>query len=173
MSLYTEEKVNSYSPDYQYQPSVSPLAGGGYVVVWTSRAQDGSNDGIYAQRYDASGIPVGPEFRVNSSTSGYQVEGQVTGLSDGSFVVLWTDQSGLDGSSYGIYMQRYSALGVALGGQQRVNTTTSSQQELPTVAAYDGGFVTAWASYSQDGSGWGIYAQRYANDGSAVGAEFR
>ena len=173
MSLYTEEKVNTYSPDYQYQPSVSPLAGGGYVVVWTSRAQDGSNDGIYAQRYDASGIPVGPEFRVNSSTSGYQVEGQVTGLSDGSFVVLWTDQSGLDGSSYGIYMQRYSALGVALGGQQRVNTTTSSQQELPTVAAYDGGFVTAWASYSQDGSGWGIYAQRYANDGSAVGAEFR
>ncbi|RTL21247.1 MAG: hypothetical protein EKK55_16455, partial [Rhodocyclaceae bacterium] len=173
MSLYTEEKVNSYSPDYQYQPSVSPLAGGGYVVVWTSRAQDGSNDGIYAQRYDASGIPVGPEFRVNSSTSGYQVEGQVTGLSDGSFVVLWTDQSGLDGSSYGIYMQRYSALGVALGGQQRVNATTSSQQELPTVAAYDGGFVTAWASYSQDGSGWGIYAQRYANDGSAVGAEFR
>ncbi|HRM67977.1 MAG TPA: PKD domain-containing protein, partial [Thauera phenylacetica] len=173
MSLYTEEKVNTYSPDYQYQPSVSPLAGGGYVVVWTSRAQDGSNDGIYAQRYDASGIPVGPEFRVNSSTSGYQVEGQVTGLSDGGFVVLWTDQSGLDGSSYGIYMQRYSALGVALGGQQRVNTTTSSQQELPTVAAYDGGFVTAWASYSQDGSGWGIYAQRYANDGSAVGAEFR
>ncbi|GAB1459273.1 hypothetical protein MASR2M50_10470 [Thauera sp.] len=46
-----------------------------------------------------------------------------------------------------------------------MNTTTSSQQELPTVAAYDGGFVTAWASYSQDGSGWGIYAQRYANDG--------
>src|SRR5690606_38811171 len=92
---------------------------------------------------------------------------------DGSFVVLWTDQSGLDGSSYGIYMQRYSALGVALGGQQRVNTTTSSQQELPTVAAYDGGFVTAWASYSQDGSGWGIYAQRYAADGTAAGSEFR
>ncbi|GAB1459272.1 hypothetical protein MASR2M50_10460 [Thauera sp.] len=87
MSLYTEEKVNTYSADYQYQPSVSPLAGGGYVVVWTSRGQDGSNDGIYAQRYDASGIPVGPEFRVNSSTSGYQLEGQVTGLSDGGFVV--------------------------------------------------------------------------------------
>ena len=60
MSLYTEEKVNSYSPDYQYQPSVSPLAGGGYVVVWTSRAQDGSNDGIYAQRYDARGFRSGP-----------------------------------------------------------------------------------------------------------------
>jgi uncharacterized lipoprotein NlpE involved in copper resistance len=173
MSLYAEEKVNSYSPDYQYQPSVSPLAGGGYVVVWTSRNQDGGADGIFAQRYDGSGIPVGPEFRVNGSTSGNQVEAQVSGLSDGGYVVVWTDQSGLDGSSYGAYMQRYSALGVALGGEQRINTYTNSQQELPTVAAYGGGFVAVWASYTQDGSGWGIYAQRYANDGTAVGAEFR
>jgi len=173
MAVYPEERVNSYTPDYQYQPGVSPLAGGGYVVVWTSRGQDGSGDGIYAQRYDGSGIPAGPEFRVNTHVSGYQVEAQVAGLSDGSFVVLWTDQSGLDGSSDGVFMQRYSALGSPLGGEQRVNISTSNQQDLPSVAVYDGGFVAAWASYYQDGSGWGIYAQRYDNTGTTVGTEFR
>ena len=34
----------------------------------------------------------------------------------------------------------------------------------------DGGFVIAW--YSSDGSGYGIYAQRYAADGSTLGGEF-
>lgn len=55
--VYGEERVNAYTVDYQYAPSVSPLAGGGYVVAWTSREQDGSNDGIYAQRFTASGPP--------------------------------------------------------------------------------------------------------------------
>ena len=97
MSHYAEEKVNAYSPDYQYAPAASKLSGGGYVVVWTSRDQDGSGDGIYAQRHDASGVPVGPEFRVNTTTAGAQLEPQVAGLSDGSFAVVWTDQGGADG----------------------------------------------------------------------------
>lgn len=79
--VYGEERVNAYTVDYQYAPSVSPLAGGGYVVVWTSREQDGSNDGIYAQRFTASGVPTGPEFRVNTTTANHQLEPRVAGLS--------------------------------------------------------------------------------------------
>ena len=37
-----------------------------------SSGQDGSGSGIYAQRYDAQGVPQGGEFRVNSTTSGDQ-----------------------------------------------------------------------------------------------------
>jgi hypothetical protein len=36
-----------------------------------------------------------------------------------------------------------------------------------------GNFVATWASYGQDGSGWGIYAQRYNSLGQAQGGEFR
>ena len=172
MSHYAEEKVNAYSPDYQYAPAVSKLSGGGYVVVWTSRDQDGSGDGIYAQRHDASGVPVGPEFRVNTTTAGAQLAPQVAGLSDGSFAVVWTDQGGADGSSYGVYLQRYTAGGAPLGSEQRVNTYTTSHQNEPALAAYDGGFVVTWSSYGPDGSGLGVQAQRYSNAGAAVGAEF-
>ena len=37
----------------------------------------------------------------------------------------------------------------------------------------NGGFVIAWRSDSQDGSGAGVYAQRYDVNGQAVGDEFR
>ena len=37
----------------------------------------------------------------------------------------------------------------------------------------NGSSVIVWQSYLQDGSGYGVYAQRFADDGSALGAEFR
>jgi hypothetical protein len=37
----------------------------------------------------------------------------------------------------------------------------------------DGGFVATWASFGQDGSGYGVYAQRFDASGAAVGSEFR
>ncbi|MBS0551535.1 MAG: flagellar hook associated protein, partial [Proteobacteria bacterium] len=168
MKVYDEALVNSYTADYQYAPAVSQLTGGGYVVTWVSRGQDGNADGIYAQRFSASGIPAGPEFRVNSNVIGNQVEPTVVGLSDGSFAVVWTDQSGLDGSSYGVYMQRYSADGLALGTQQRVNSFTTNDQGQASVAAYNGGYVVTWYSNGQDGSGYGVYAQRYDNAGNPM-----
>jgi hypothetical protein len=36
-----------------------------------------------------------------------------------------------------------------------------------------GAFVIGWSSTAQDGSGLGIYAQRYSTGGVAQGAEFR
>ena len=168
MKVYSEELVNTHTTDYQYEPAVTKLAGGGYVVVWTSREQDGANDGIYAQRFTASGVPTGPEIRVNSTTSNYQLEPGVTALSDGSFAVVWTDRSGTDGSSYGVFMQRVSAAGQPLGGEQKVNTYTNADQAQPSIAAYTGGYIVTWYSNGQDGGGYGVYGQRYDNAGNAV-----
>ena len=47
---------------------MAALAGGGFVVTWTSDGQDGSGYGIYGQRYAADGTAVGSEFRVNTFT---------------------------------------------------------------------------------------------------------
>ncbi|GAB1459274.1 hypothetical protein MASR2M50_10480 [Thauera sp.] len=59
-------------------------------------------------------------------------------------------------------------------GEFRVNTATSGAQYEPAVAMLEGGgFVVTWRSDNQDGSGAGVYAQRYAADGSALGGEFR
>src|SRR5205085_8521011 len=36
-----------------------------------------------------------------------------------------------------------------------------------------GDFVVTWSSVGQDGSGYGIYAQRYSAAGAPLGSEFR
>ncbi|WP_300435325.1 hypothetical protein, partial [Zoogloea sp.] len=170
-AVYGEGRVNYYTNDYQYSPQAAGLTGGGYVLTWVSRGQDGSVDGIYAQRYNASGSAVGAEFRVNTQRSGDQTNPAIVGLSDGGFAIAWTDQNG-DGSSSGVYAQRFDASGLAQGSQFRINTYTDYDQNHPALAAFDGGFVATWFSRYQDGSGTGIYAQRYSNDGSPLGSEF-
>jgi hypothetical protein len=89
----------------------------------------------------------------------------------GNYVVVWTGQ---DSNGAGVYAQRYSSLGLALGGAFQVNTTTTNEQTNPTVAMTpDGRFVVTWSSYNSTGYGWGVYAQRYAADGTALGGQFR
>ena len=63
---------------------------------------------------------------------------------------------------------------IPTGTDTQVNTYTSGDQIYSSVTALnDGGFVVTWSSDGQDGSGYGIYGQRYAADGTPVGSEFR
>jgi len=88
----------------------------------------------------------------------------VAGLADGGYVVVW------EGGE--ILMQRYDATGAPIGAKTVVNSTTADVQSAPAVTALaDGGFVTAWVSSGQDGSGDGVYFQRYDAAGQALGAE--
>ena len=173
----TETLVNTYTSNYQTSPSVAVDADGDFVVAWQSNAQDGDGYGIYAQLYNELGVAVGSEFRVNTTTASNQSAPSVAVDADGDFVVAWQSygQDG-DGYGYGIYAQLYNELGVAVGSEFRVNTTTASNQSAPSVAVdADGDFVVAWQSYGQDGDGYGygIYAQLYNELGVAVGSEFR
>jgi len=60
------------------------------------------------------------------------------------------------------------------GTEFRANSyTPNSQLDSSVAASGSGAFVVAWQSAVEDGSGFGIYAQRYAADGRAAGAEFR
>ena len=168
-----EVRVNSTTVDSQEHPAISTLSDGGYVVSWSSYGQDGSNTGVYAQRYNASGATVGGEVKVNSTTPDNQDQQVIAALSDGGFVVSWTSRD-QDGSNTGIYAQRYDASGAALGAEVRVNSTTLGSQELPAISALsEGGYVVSWTSYGQDGSDWGVYAQRYDVNNATVGGEVR
>ena len=165
----TEFQVNTYTVGKQNDPSVAALSDGGFVVTWSSDIQDGSNFGIYAQRYDAGGLPTGTEFRVNTYTVGRQIDPSVAALSVGGFVVTWSSDI-QDGNKLDIYGQRYDALGSPSGAEFRVNTYTASNQYEPSVAALsDGGFVVTWSSDVQGE----IYAQRYDAGGVPVGTEFQ
>jgi hypothetical protein len=53
--LGAEFRVNTTTLNAQQAPAVAADADGDFVVVWQSYARDGSNFGIYAQRYNARG----------------------------------------------------------------------------------------------------------------------
>jgi Ca2+-binding RTX toxin-like protein len=92
----------------------------------------------------------------------------VAALADGGWVVTWASD-GQDGSSGGVYGQRYTSGGVVSGPEFQVNAFTTGDQSNPSVTALsDGGWVVTWNSSEQDGSGYGIYSQRYSADGTAL-----
>ncbi len=181
----SEFQVNTFTTGFQYAPAVSGLNDGGFIVTWQSEGQAGSGSGsgtgyydVFGQRYDANGDLVGSEFQINSTTPFNQYYSSVAALSDGGYVVTWTDtaqdQAGFGG--YGVYGQRYTSAGIATGGEFHINTHTDDHQDFSDVAAFSGGgFVVVWESQDQDtsGFGWGIYGQRYDSNGAAAGTEFR
>jgi RTX calcium-binding nonapeptide repeat (4 copies) len=166
-----EVRVNTFTSGNQYLPEVAGLSGGGYVITWTSYVQDGSDWGVYAQRYGADGVAIGQETRVNTYLTDSQNYASVVGLSDGGYVVIWQSWY-QDGSRDGIYGQRYDGAGVAVGGEFKVSTTSWDDQSYADIAALpNGGFVVTWSSYGQDSSNWGIYAQLFNAAGERVGDE--
>ena len=168
----TEFRINSTISNSQNSPSVASLSGGGFVVSWNSYFQDGSFHTIISQIYDASGSKSSPEIQSNTYTANNQTLPSIAGLEDGGFVVTWGSQL-QDGADYEIYGQRHSANGAKVGTEFKVNTyDTDRQLDSDVTSLKDGGFVVTWASNGQDGSGYGIYGQRYDASGSASGSEF-
>ena len=159
--------------------SLTTLSDGSFVVAYI----DGNNY-VQGKRYNANGTQLGDQFQISS---GYYRTWQpsIAALSDGGFIVAWRSY-GQDGGSVntvwdaGVYGQRFDANGSKLGGEFQVNTYIEGGQLRPSVAALnDGGFVVTWESgnavldSTQDGSGSGVYGQRYDASGNRVGSEFQ
>jgi hypothetical protein len=123
----TEFKVNTHTPGNQFYPRVASFPDGHFVVVWTSMGQDGSAEGIYAQRFGVSGNAEGSEIQVHDVTAGTQKWPMVTTFSNNGFAVAWTDMN-LDGGG-DIHAQVFDAEGSkVLEYPMVVNTYKLSQQ---------------------------------------------
>ena len=111
------------------------------------------------------------EFRVNTFTPGQQANPRVAAFSDSGYVVVWGSYD-QDGSSWGVYGQRYEPDGTAVGDEFQVNTYTNNHQSTPFVAVTaDDDFIVAWQSGGQDGSGNGVYARKFDKDGNQLFGE--
>lgn len=168
-----EFAINTYTTDYQTFPAIGCGDDGRFVVVWSSFGQDGSNSGVFGQRFDNSGAQAGSEFQVNEYTPGTQDYPAIGVAADGDFVVVWTSDS-QDGYSLGIFGQRFSSAGTRTGIEFRVNSYTSGDQSYPAISVSgSGSFVVTWASAGQDGDDLGIFGQRFTSTASESGTEFR
>jgi hypothetical protein len=87
--LGAEFQVNTYTSDAQDYPRVGMDAKGNFTVAWESYLQDGSDLGVFAQRFDPAGQPIGAEFQVNVATSNAQQYPAVAAAANGRVVICW------------------------------------------------------------------------------------
>ena len=99
--LGTEFRINTYTSATLGRPRVGADATANFVVVWQSDGQDGSSYGVFGQRFAGSGVSLGPEFRVNTYTTGAELFPAVVADASGNFVVVWYGQSQDQGSLFG------------------------------------------------------------------------
>ncbi|OYU35315.1 MAG: hypothetical protein CFE35_10035 [Novosphingobium sp. PASSN1] len=177
----SEFLVNTQTASYQYNPTITGLSNGGFVVTWNDSSGtlgDAEGTSIKAQVFDAEGVKVGSEFLVNTATANDQFNSTITGLSNGGLVVTWNDTSGTLGDAGGVCIkaQIFDAGGVQVGIEFLVNTETAGYQYNPTITGLsNGGFVVAWNDTSGtlgDADGTSIKAQVFDAVGAKVGGEF-
>ena len=162
------------TPGPRFDVALSPLENGGFIATWTHFTGTSADAEIRGQIYTAAGQPVGSIINVNATTAGTQVNSDVAGTSDGGFIVVWQDDSGLggDNSLSGIKMQRFDANGQPVGGEVLVNSVITGAQVSPKIAVLDnGGFVVTWVSAGNGDAGT-LMARIYDSSGQPLGAEF-
>lgn len=157
-----EFQINSHEASSQVEPAAASLSDGGFAAVWASYGQDGSGYGVYGQRFDSNGNKLGDEFKVNSYTSGDQKTPKIIGLTNGGFVVTWQSYSQDSSGIYTVHGQLFDSSGNPDGDEFQLSSNSSYNQSNGAVASLPSDrFVALWSSYEQDGSGWGVYGQRF------------
>ena len=167
-SLVGGLQINSYTTGPQDQPALSVGADSSFVVVWRSAGSHGtddSNTSVQARWFASNGSP-GPDFQVNTVTTGPQENPDVAVTTNGRFLVVW------DGLSTGSDPDR-SIQGRLFGPDQepltddfQINGVTTGEQSDPAVALRtDGSFLVIWRSET------GVWMRTVATDGTLVGTE--
>lgn len=176
-----ETIVNTTNVSDQDYPHITTLQNGTMVATWEDYSYGADTTPgtaeIRAQVLSATGTKIGAEFRVNTVTAGQQSDPIVTGLSDGTFLITFTDfsHSTTDTAGSAILGHRYAANGAAIGGQFLINGHTAESQLLNRVTALaDGRYVVAWndTSLSLDHTTSGIVARIFNNNGTPATGDF-
>jgi len=169
--------VNGPADGFQVNPTVAPLADGGFVVTWLMQP----NSYISAQVFNADAEKVGGEFLVHPGP--HATTRDVVGLSGGGFVVPWYDVGAepfdtWGNRSPGVRAQIFSADGSPVGSPFSVNAYVYGAQSHPSLVALpDGGFLAGWHDNNDHfgtatGNG-GAWLQRFDADGAKVGGEVK
>ena len=131
--------------------------------------QDGDKWGIYAQRFNASGVAQGGEFRVNTATSKEQQAPSVAMDADGDFASrgkAWTRMATNGASTPGATMPEASRK-----ARSSWSTPTRSRIRTSLPIAMNtqgpGHFVVAWTGEGI-GDGDGVFARLYAASTSTI-----
>ncbi|MGT8857373.1 Ig-like domain-containing protein [Enterobacter sp. 186315] len=68
------------------------LNNGGYIVTWTSTDADGTQH-LQGQLFDMTGVKIGNEIQLDSGAGNTINDSSITALSDGGYVVNWSESN--------------------------------------------------------------------------------
>ncbi len=161
--------VNTTTEDYQEQSAVAVEPDGDFVVAWSSWGQDGSQGGIYAQRFQSDGTKLGGEIPVNNVTDGNQGYPDIAvDPTSGAFVVTW--QNDAAGAS-DVYARAFHSDGSPVGDQVLINAAEYDHYNPAIASVESGEFLIAWDSFdSQAGSL--LHARHFLATNATQGDEF-
>jgi Ca2+-binding RTX toxin-like protein len=168
-SLGAPYTIGTLGSGYPGISAVGALAGGGFVVAFTLESNQG---GLYAQRFDAAGAPVGAQITVYPAENyGFFYSPTVTALPNGGFMIGY-DRDAVNNVGAVPQLVTYDASGNRTGSfAPTARSDETSNVNMDVAALAKGGFVATYlgsgdALYTQ-----GLYAQRFNSDGTKNGAE--
>ena len=181
-SLFAQSLTNSGGeypilggvPGDQVWPSVALSPSGGCIAWEDSRVKKGG-DGIGAALLN-TGFGAEPIFRVEQTLTGSYQRPQVALLADDKMIFVWHSHVAGTYDCYARLAKGTSGYGSNFyTADLRLNTRIADAQMNPSVAALpDGGAITTWQSYNQDGSMWGVFARKLTGAGKfATPREFQ
>jgi hypothetical protein len=152
-------------------PAVSDIVDGRFVIAWVNNDVV-SSPVVMAQLFTAANTAVTGAFVVPSYVDTTSSEPAVAMAYDGTFIITWTGPD-IDFST-GIHARMYSATGVPLGDQFRVNALANSIYYDPAIAINPTtkAFIVVWCELYRDISATdvSVYGQRFSAAGAKVGS---
>ncbi|MES2978185.1 MAG: hypothetical protein V4731_07165 [Pseudomonadota bacterium] len=164
-------RVNEGPMGGRVAPGLAATGEGGFAVAWTATTRAVPRFHVTMRRYQANGAPASREVDVASTNDFvFQEQVSVVPLAEGGIAVAWASL-GQDGSGWGVYARQFDQRNVAIESAKPVNTAWfGNQGEVAATPLKQGGYVITWL---QSGSRPGVFAQRFAANGSRMGVEQR
>ncbi|MDI9446534.1 MAG: proprotein convertase P-domain-containing protein, partial [Planctomycetota bacterium] len=189
-----EFRVNPEEPEDVFTPHpdkydqlnavVAMDADGDFVIAWQSEIGEAQDSGnvfdIYARRFTPIGLTApehvvyvpgimakGDAFRVNTKTTGPQVNPSIGMDDDGNFAIAWSSTSQDISFFNSVRARQYTREGVPVGDEFLVNTEDTQIHSDPYVGmSHDGNTVITW------NTGLAITAKIYDSTGSLIDGPF-
>ncbi|MDG3006170.1 hypothetical protein [Paludisphaera mucosa] len=83
--------MNQVTDGDQYKARSTVGPDGVTTIVWEDRRHAGDGFGVYARRIDASGKPLGDQFRVDTATAGQQEFPLIGSDALGNVLIAWKE----------------------------------------------------------------------------------
>lgn len=178
--------------NFQYDPKVIGLDGGGFFIVWAykdARPAPGTLGWephlgkLYGRMFNANGVAVGGDVKI-SNDFGESDAARIVQLAGGNFIVTWNNET----SNYpqpfvlGKRGQLFDATGTMIGTPLSLLPATTANGAMKPALSYivplsDGGFAQVYQRSQVDSSGYPttstVFVQRYSNTGVATGNEIQ